>query len=95
VFNTGACLSAVGQLFESGTPLKTGTSRGGIHKKNCRLKKSKESSTRFFPKTYVPNTGRSFYLPGASPPLPILPILSIPFSSEIDPIGIMQAILAS
>ncbi len=34
------------------------------------------------------NTRRIFYLPSASPPLPILLILSITFSSKINPLGI-------
>jgi hypothetical protein len=33
-------------------------------------------------------TRHIFYLPGASPPSPIFPILLIPFSSKIDPLGI-------
>jgi hypothetical protein len=72
-------------------PLTFFGSRGGIHKKISGLEKTAKKVPRVLQKNRMyQNTQRIFYLPGASPPSPILPILLIPFSSEIDPLGIYR-----
>ena len=60
--------------------------RGGIHKKIARWNNSEESSTCFFSKLVFGDLNKSYV--GVQTLSPSSPILSIPFSSEIDPLGI-------
>ena len=65
--------------------------RGGIHKKLAGSKKSEESSTCFFQNLCLGTKTKVRSGCRRSPPLPpSSPILSIPFSSEIDPLGIYR-----
>ena len=69
--------------------------RGGIHKKLAGSKKSEESSTCFFQNLCLGTKTKVRSGCRRSPPLPpSSPILSIPFSSEIDSLGIYCLSLA-
>jgi len=75
-------------IFALSNLLKVRVGAAFIKKNSALEKKGRKFHVFFSKKRMYQNTRRIFYLPGASPPLPILPILLIPFSSKINPLGI-------